>query len=81
MIHSLKPKGSKMTDKPEGEKFKKRVELFERCHNDPDQHHKLFTGLGFSYMVNDCGGNCADCKGKTTCEVFAEIKANEEDIG
>jgi len=70
-----------MTDKPEGEKFKKRVELFERYHNDPDQHHKLFTELGFSYIINYCDGNCADCNEKATCEVFAEIKANEEEIG
>ena len=65
-----------MTDKPEGEKFKKRVELFERYHNDPDQHHKLFTELGFSYIFNNCGVNYADWKEKTTCKVFAEIKAN-----
>ena len=67
-----------MTDKPEDEKLKKGIELFERYHNDPDQHHKLFAELGFLYMVDECDGECADCKEKTTCEVFAEIKDNGE---
>jgi hypothetical protein len=70
-----------MIDKSDDEKLKKRIELFESYHNDPDQHHKLFTELGFSYMVDECDGNCTDCKEKTTCEIFAKIKENEEDIG
>lgn len=67
-----------MTKKPEDDKSKKRVELFERYHGDPDQHHKIFTELGFSYTVDECDGNCPDCKEKATCEVFLKIKDDEE---
>lgn len=67
-----------MTDKPTEKNFRKRVELFECYYQDPDQHHKIFTELGFSYIVDDCDGNCLDCKDQATCEVFAEIKDDEE---
>lgn len=70
-----------MVDKQEEDKLKKRIELFERYHNDPDQHHKIFTELGFSYMVDECDFNCANCKEQTTCEVFAEINDDKEDGG
>lgn len=70
-----------MTDNPEDEKLKKQIELFDRYHNDPDQHHKLFTEFGFSYMADECDGNCTDCKEKTTCEIYAKIKDNEESSG
>jgi hypothetical protein len=68
-----------MTDKQEEDKLIKRIDLFERYHNDPDQHHKIFTELGFSYMVDECDFNCADCKEKLTCEVFAEFEDDKED--
>jgi hypothetical protein len=67
-----------MRDKPEDEKIKKRIELFDRYHNAPDQYHKIFTELGFSFMVDECDGNCPDCKDKGTCEVFLKIKDDEE---
>lgn len=67
-----------MTDKPEDEKLKKRIELFDRYHNDPDQYHKLFTELGFSYMVDECDFNCVDCENKPTCEIYAEIKDDKK---
>jgi hypothetical protein len=51
-----------MTDNAEDDKLKKRIELFERYHNDPDQHHKIFTELGFSYMIDECDFNCANYK-------------------
>jgi hypothetical protein len=50
-----------MMEKPEDDKFKKRIELFECYYNDPDQHHKIFSEPGFSYMVDDCDGNCPEC--------------------
>jgi hypothetical protein len=63
-----------MTKKPQDDEFKKRVDLFEHYYNDHDQFHKIFTELGFSYVVDDCDGCCPDCKHKLTCEVYAEIK-------
>jgi hypothetical protein len=81
MTHGLKPKGcnkcsktlrkglENMPDKPVNVDFKRRVELFERYYNDPDQYHKIFTELGFSYVVDDCDGYCSDCNHKLTCEV------------
>jgi len=68
-----------MTDKQEEDKLIKRIDLFERYLNDPDKHHKIFTELGFSYMVDECDFNCADCKEKLTCEVFAEFEDDKED--
>jgi len=67
-----------MTDNPEDDKIKKRIELFDRYHNDPDQYHKIFTEPGFSFMVDECDGNCHDCNDKGTCEVFTKIKDDEE---
>jgi hypothetical protein len=63
-----------MVEKTENEKMKKRIELFERYHNDPDQYHKIFTELGFSYMADDCDGICKDCKENGDCEVFTKLK-------
>lgn len=70
-----------MTDQPEDDKLKKLIELFDRYYNDPDQYHKLFSELGFSYMVDECEGNCTDCKENTTCEIIAKIKNNDESSG
>jgi hypothetical protein len=46
-----------MVDKQEEDKLIQRIELFERYLNDPDQHHKIFTELGFSYLVDECDFN------------------------
>ena len=66
-----------MVKKTENEKMKKSIELFERYHNDPDQYHKIFTELFFSYMTDECDGDFEDCKKNEDCEIYAKIKDNK----
>jgi hypothetical protein len=42
--------------------------------SDPKEFNKVFTELGFSYVEDDCGGNCIKCKKKDNCETYTEIK-------
>ncbi len=38
------------------------VEKFEQYFNDPEQFHKIFTELGFTYVDDGCEGFCPECK-------------------
>lgn len=49
--------------------FLKRVERFECFSQDPEQYHKIFTGLGFAFVDDSCDGYCPDCRRKQTCEI------------
>jgi len=42
--------------------------------NDPEQHHKIFTELGFTYVEDGCDGFCPQCKQKLTCDLYDEFK-------
>lgn len=54
--------------------FKDTVEKFEQYYNDPEQFHKISTELGFTYVDDGCDGFCPECKQKSECEVYKEIK-------
>ena len=63
--------------KPKKDKsFKEVVKEFDRYIHNPDQFHKIFSELGFSYVDDDCDG----CKKKTTCEVYAQITSRDESL-
>ena len=53
--------------------FEERVEKFEKYYGDPDQHYKIFSELGFSYVDDGCDGFCPKCEQKDRCEVYPEI--------
>ena len=53
---------------------KERVEKFDKYFHDPDQFHKIFSELGFSYVDDGCTGACECCERKDTCDTYAEIK-------
>ena len=36
--------------------FMDKVEKFEEYFNDPDQKHKIFTEIGFTYVDDGCDG-------------------------
>jgi hypothetical protein len=55
-------------------KFKETVKKFEEYFNDPEQHDKIFSELGFSYVEDGCDGFCPECEQKEDCEVDEEIK-------
>jgi hypothetical protein len=48
--------------------------------NDPEQHHKGFTELGFTYMEDGCDGFCLECDQKMTCAAYEELKDALEGI-
>jgi len=56
------------------EDFEERVEKFEEYLNDPEQKHKIFTELGFTYVDDCCDGYCPKCEQKNTCNVYPDIK-------
>ncbi len=60
--------------------FKDTVENFEEYYNDPEQFHKIFTELGFTYVDDGCDGFCPECKQKATCEVCEEINGEWEGL-
>ena len=53
---------------------KERLEKFDEHFHDPDQFHKIFSELGFSYADDGCAGACECCERKDRCETYAEIK-------
>ena len=53
--------------------FKERVEKFEKYYSDPEQHYKIFSELGFSYVDHGCDGFCPNCEQKDHCETCDEI--------
>ena len=67
--------------KPKKDKsFQEVVKEFDGYVHDPDQFHKIFSELGFSYVDDGCDGDCDGCKKKTTCEVYAEITCKDENL-
>lgn len=54
--------------------FRDTVEKFEQYFNDPEQFHKIFTELGFTYVDDGCDGFCPECEQMLKCEVYKEIK-------
>jgi hypothetical protein len=53
--------------------FEERVERFEKYDNDPEQHYKIYSELGFSYVDDGCDGFCPNCEQKDSCETYAEV--------
>ena len=60
--------------------FADTIEKFEQYYNDPDQYHKIFTELGFTYVDDGCDGFCPDCEQKMTCEAYEELKDEWEEL-
>jgi hypothetical protein len=63
--------------------FEERVEKFEKYYADPEQHYKIFSELGFSYVEDGCDGFCPECEQKKNCKTCAEIgwdKLDDEEI-
>ncbi len=55
------------------------VNRFDEYHNDPEQHHKIFTDLGFAYVEDGCDGFCPECEQMLKCEVYnKELKKEWE---
>lgn len=61
-------------------KFKETVEKFEEYFNDPEQHDKIFSELGFTYVEDGCDGFCPECEQKADCEVYEEVKDEWEGV-
>lgn len=67
--------------KPEKEfSFEERVEKFEEYSKDPEQCHKIFSELGFTYVEDGCDGFCPECEQKDTCQVYPELKDEWEQV-
>jgi len=60
--------------------FNETVEKFEKYYNDPKQHHKIFTELGFTYVDDGCDGFCPECEQKLKCEIYDELKNDHEKL-
>jgi len=60
--------------------FNETVEKFEKYYNDPEQHHKIFTELGFTYVDDGCDGFCPECEQKLECGVYEELKDEWEGL-
>lgn len=54
--------------------FRETVDKFERYFDDPEQFHKIFSELGFSYVEDGCDGFCPECKQMLKCEAYEETK-------
>ena len=59
---------------------KERVEKFDKYFHDPDQFHKIFSELGFSYVDDGCNGACDHCEQKDTCETYSEITSKDNKL-
>jgi hypothetical protein len=70
-----------MVAKPKPLTIDERTDLFEKYHNDPDQYHKLFTELGFSYYDDNCDGYCPECDDRLNCRVYLEDKDIWDNLG
>lgn len=58
--------------------FRETVEKFERYFDDPEQFHKIFSELGFTYVEDGCDGFCPECEQMIKCEVYKETKEEWE---
>jgi len=52
--------------------FKERVKKFNEYSKNPEQHGKIFSELGFSYVDDGCDGWCPECPQKATCKAYEE---------
>ena len=88
----MKPKKPKKPDPFKGKKkiipirppekelsFNEKVQKFGEYMHDPEQHSKIFTELGFTYVDDGCEGNCDVCEQKTDCTVYPELLKFEEE--
>jgi hypothetical protein len=39
-----------------------KIEKFAEYFRDPEENHKIFTELGFSFVDDSCGGWCPNCR-------------------
>ena len=60
--------------------FRETVEKFERYFDDPEQFHKIFSELGFTYVEDGCDGFYPECGQMLECEVYKETKGEWEGI-
>lgn len=60
--------------------FEERIEKFEEYFNDPDQEHKIFTELGFTYVDDGCDGYCPECAQKNICSVYPDLREEWDNI-
>ena len=54
--------------------FEEKVEKFGKYLHDPEQFNKIFSELGFSYVDDECEGDCPHCEKKNDCTVYADTK-------
>jgi len=86
----MKPKKPKKTDPFKGMKkvipirppekelsFKEKVKKFGEYMHDPEQHGKIFSELGFTYVDDVCEGNCGNCERKSECTIYESISEFE----
>jgi hypothetical protein len=60
--------------------FNDTVKEFGKYYNDPEQHHKIFTELGFTLVDDGCDGFCPECEQKLECGVSEELKDEWEEL-
>lgn len=41
---------------------------------DPEQHGKIFSELGFTFVDDGCEGDCEGCEKKPDCTVYESVK-------
>jgi hypothetical protein len=89
----VKPKKPKKLDPFKGKKkiipirppekelsFNEKVEKFGEYMHDPEQHNKIFTELGFTYVDDGCEGDCDACEQKTDCTVYESVQDFEMSV-
>ncbi len=58
--------------------FEEWAKKFNEYLKDPEQCHKIFTELGFTYVKDGCYGFCPECEQMLTCEVYERTKGDWE---
>jgi hypothetical protein len=66
-IIPIRPPGKELS-------FEEIVEKFDEYMHDPEQLNKIFSELGFSYVDDECEGDCPHCEKKNSCTVYANTK-------
>jgi len=54
--------------------FEEKVEKFGEYMHDPEQHGKIFSELGFTFVDDVCEGECESCCTKADCTVYKSVK-------
>lgn len=60
--------------------FKEKVGKFGEYMHDPEQHGKIFSELGFTFVDDGCEGECESCCTKAECTVYESVKDFEMSI-